>query len=117
MLETEICLCAELQSFSCYRSRKEACQVTRAIPTTRDPSCHVLFARQRPEENSRHSESNISGICTIVYRCQNWVAQFKRCDFSTCDAPFPRRPKTVTTPEFIVEIHQLILKDRRISVK
>jgi len=28
---------------------------------------------------------------------KNWVAQFKR-DFSTCDAPRPGRPKTVTTP-------------------
>ena len=30
---------------------------------------------------------------------KNWVAQFKRGDFSTCDAPRPGRPKTVTTPE------------------
>jgi len=45
------------------------------------------------------------------------VAQFKRGDFSTCDAPRPRRPKTVTTPEIIDQIHELILKDRRISAK
>jgi len=47
---------------------------------------------------------------------KNWVAQFKR-DFSTCDAPRPGRPKTVTTPEIIDQIHDLILEDRRISVK
>jgi len=29
-----------------------------------------------------------------------WVAQFKLRDFSTCDAPRPGRPKTVTIPEF-----------------
>ena len=29
---------------------------------------------------------------------KNWVVQFKRGDFSTCDAPRPGRPKTVTTP-------------------
>jgi transposase len=29
---------------------------------------------------------------------KNWVTQFKRDDFSTCDAPCPGRPKTVTTP-------------------
>ena len=28
---------------------------------------------------------------------KNWVAQFKRGDFSTCDAPRPGHPKTVTT--------------------
>ena len=32
---------------------------------------------------------------------KNWVAQVKRGDFSTCVAPRPIRPKTVTTPEII----------------
>jgi len=48
---------------------------------------------------------------------KNWVAQFKRGDFSTCDAPRPGRPKTVTIPEIIDQIHELILEDRRISAK
>jgi len=48
---------------------------------------------------------------------KNWVAQFDRGDFSTCDAPRPGRPKTVTTPEVIDQIHELILEDRRISAK
>ena len=48
---------------------------------------------------------------------KNWVDQFKRGDFSTCDAPQPGRPRTVTTPEIIDQIHELILEDRRISAK
>jgi len=48
---------------------------------------------------------------------KNWVAQFKRGDFSTYDAPRPGRPKTVTTLEIIVQLHELILEDRRISAK
>jgi len=48
---------------------------------------------------------------------KNWVVQFKRCDFSTCDAPRPGRHKTVTTPEIIDQIHELIFEDRRISAK
>ena len=48
---------------------------------------------------------------------KNWVAQFKRDDFSNCNAPHPGRPKTVTTPEIIDQIHELILEDRRISAK
>jgi len=45
------------------------------------------------------------------------VTQFKRGDFSTCDALRPGRPKTVTTPEIIDQIHEIILEDRRISAK
>ena len=45
------------------------------------------------------------------------MTQFKRDDFSTYDAPRPGRPKTVTTPEIIDQIHELILEDRRISAK
>ena len=48
---------------------------------------------------------------------KNWVAQFKRGDFSTCDAPRPGRPKTVTTQEIIHQIHELIVENRRISAK
>jgi len=48
---------------------------------------------------------------------KNGVAQFIRGDFSTCNAPCPGRPKTVTTPEIIDQIHELILEDRRISAK
>jgi len=37
-----------------------------------------------------------------------WVTQFKRGDFPTCDEPHPGRPKTVTTPEIIDKINELI---------
>jgi len=45
------------------------------------------------------------------------VAQFKRGDFSTCYAPRAGRPKTVTIPEIIYQIHELISEDRPISAK
>jgi len=48
---------------------------------------------------------------------KNRVAQFKRGDFSTCDAPRLGRPKTVTIPETVDQIHALILEDRWISAK
>jgi len=48
---------------------------------------------------------------------KNLVAQFKRRDFSICDVLRPLRPKTVTTPEIIDQIHELILEDRGISAK
>jgi len=80
-------------------------------------SLFFFSGRQEAKGNSRHSERNIRGTCTIVCHRQNWVVQFKRSDFSTCDAPRPGRPKTVTTPEIIDHIHELILEDRRISAK
>ena len=48
---------------------------------------------------------------------KSWVAQFKCRDFSTCDAPHPGWPKTVTTLEIIDQIHELILEDQRILAK
>jgi len=48
---------------------------------------------------------------------KNWVPQFERGEFSTCVAPRPGRTKTVTTPEIIDHIHEIILGDRRISAK
>jgi len=98
---------------------KEACQATRAISTTsrRELSKFFSLARQDAEGNSRHSDRNIRGTCTIVGHRQNWLTQFKRGDFSTCDAPRPGRPKTMTTPEIIDQIHELILEDHRISAK
>jgi len=51
---------------------------------------------------------------------KNWEAQFKRGDFSTCDANRPERHKTLTTPEIIDQIQELILEDmemRKLSVK
>ena len=40
-----------------------------------------------------------------------------RGDFSTCDAPRPGRPKTLTTLEVIDHIHELIVEDRQILAK
>jgi len=48
---------------------------------------------------------------------KNWMAQFKHGDFSTCDTPCPRRPKTVTTPEITDQFHELILEDWQNSAK
>jgi len=43
------------------------------------------------------------------------LAQIKRGGFSICNAPRPGRPKTVTIPEIIDHIHELILEDRSFS--
>ena len=48
---------------------------------------------------------------------KNWVAQFKRSVFSTCDAPRPGRPKIVTTTEITDQIHEIILEEGQISAQ
>ena len=48
---------------------------------------------------------------------KNWVAQFKRGDFSTYVAPRPGRHKTVTTLQIIEQINEIILEVHRISSK
>jgi len=117
-LERVVCSCAQLQVFSCYRGWKQACQATRAISTTRrrelSSSFFFLQGKALKEIHAILTETLGEHISSYVY-VKNWLAQFKRCDFSTCDAPRPGRPTTVTTPEIIDQIHELILEDRRIS--
>jgi transposase len=45
---------------------------------------------------------------------KNWVAQFKRGDFSTYFALRPGRRKRVTAPKIMVQIRELNLVIRRI---
>ena len=119
-LERGVCSCAELQVFSCYRGWKEACQATRVISTISRCKLSSSFffpARQGAEVNSRHSDTNIREHAPSYATVKNRVAQFKRGDFSTCVAPRPGRPKTVTTPEINDQIHKLILEDFRVSAK
>jgi len=69
-------------------------------------------ARQGAEGNSHHSDRSIGELAPSYVTVKKWVAQFKHGDFSTCDAPHPGRPKTVTTPEIIDQIHELIFEER-----
>jgi len=80
-------------------------------------SCHQAFfpARQGKAPKEIHTiltetlEEHAPPYATV----KNWVTQFKH-DFSTCDVPRPGRPKTVTTPEIIDQIHKLIMEDCQI---
>jgi len=85
-----------------------------------DASCHqVFFSLQgkAPKEIHAFLTETLREHAPSYATVKNWVAQFKRGDFSTCDAPRPGRPKTVTTPEVIDQIHELILEDRQISAQ
>jgi len=86
----------------------------------RDASCHQFFFSMHgkaPKEINTILTQTLGEHAPSYATVKNWVAQFKSGDFYTCDAPRPGRPKTVTTPESIDQIHALILEDRRISAK
>ena len=84
-----------------------------------DASYHVFFFLQgkAPKEIRATLRETLGEHAPSYATVKNWVARFKRGDFSTCDAPRPGRTKTVTTPEIIDQIHELILEDRQISAK
>jgi len=85
-----------------------------------DARCHQVFfflqSKATKEINAILTET-LGEYAPSYATVKNWVAQFKRGDFSTCNAPRPGRPKTVTSPKIIDQIHELTLEDRRISAK
>ena len=85
----------------------------------RDASCHQFFLLQgkAPKEIHAILTETLGEHAPSYATVKNRVAQFKRGDFTICVVSIPGRPKTVTTPVFIDEIHELILEDRRISAK
>jgi len=85
-----------------------------------DASCHQVFfflQGKAPKEIHAILIETLGEHTPSYGTVKNLVAQFKRGDFSTCDAPRPERSKTVTTPEIIYQSHELILEDSRISAK
>ena len=87
----------------------------------RDASCNQVFfffyARQGAEEIHAILTETLGEHAPSCATVKNSVVQFNHGDFSTCDAPRPGRHKTVTIPEIIDQIHELILEYRRISAK
>ena len=54
-----------------------------------------------PKEIHAILQETLGEYAPLYTTFQNWAAQYKRGDFSACDAPRPGRRKTVTTPEII----------------
>jgi len=82
-------------------------------------SCHQVFFLQgkAPKEIHAILLETLGEHATSYATVKNWEDHFKRGDFPTCDALHLGRPKTVTTPEIIDQIHELILEERQISAK
>ena len=72
-----------------------------------DARCHqVTFPQGKaPKEIHAILMETLGEHAPSYATVQNWVALFKSGDFSTCATPCPGRPKTVTTPEIVDQIH------------
>ena len=116
-----VCSCIELQVFSCCRGWKEACQATRAISTISrhelSSSFFFFSCKARCRRKFMPFWQTLGEYAPLYATIRNCVAQFKRGDFPTCDAPHHGQPKTVTTLEIIVRIQDVILEDRWILAK
>jgi len=78
----------------------------RTISTTwrRELSPSFFHARQGAEGNHAILIETLGEQAPLYATVKNQVAQFKRGDFSTCVAPRPGQPKTVTILEIIDQI-------------
>ena len=82
-------------------------------------SRHTLFSLQgkTPKEIRAILTETLDEHAPLYATVKILMEQFKRVDFSSCVAPRPGRLKTVTTPEIIEKIPELLFEDRRISAK
>jgi hypothetical protein len=119
LLERGVSSCAEFQVFLVAQAERKNIRRRARFRQNRDACCHQFFFLQRKAPKEIHAIlTEILGENTPSYaNVKNWMTQFKRRDFSTCFAPRPGRHKTVTTPEIIDQIHELILEDQRLLAK
>ena len=80
----------------------------------RDASCHQvpspLLHGKAPDEIHAILIETLGEHAPSYATVKNWVTRFKRGDFTTCDAPRPERPTTVTTLEITDQNHELTWK-------
>ena len=92
----------QIASLFSLQRLKETCQATRVISTLRRELSSIFSLQGKaPKEMHAILIETLGEHVTSYATVKNWVAQFKRGDFSTCDAPRPGQPKTVTTLEII----------------
>jgi len=92
-LERGICSCAELQVFLVTEAERKHVRQRALCQQHGDASC-LFFFKASKEIHAILTETlgeHAASYATV----KNWVAHFKRGDFSTCDAPRSGQPKTV----------------------
>ena len=78
----------------------------------RDVSCHQVTPQGKAlKEIHAILKKKLGEHAPLYATIKNWLAQFKRGDFSIRGASHPGWPKTVMSQEIIDQIHELILED------
>lgn len=70
-----------------------------------------------PQEIHEDMSNTVQANCPSYSTVKNWVADFKRGRKTTSDEDRSGRPADVTTPETIDAVHNLILNDRRSTIR
>jgi hypothetical protein len=81
-----------------------------------DARCHQVFifpARQGSEEIHAILTDTLGKHAPRMPPSKTGCPSLNVVNFSICDKPRPGRPKTLTTPEIIDQIREIILEDRR----
>ena len=77
-----------------------------------------FFLQQKsPKEIHGCMLDTLGGQCPSYSTVKKWCANFKRGDFSSDNGERCGRPVSVSTPEKVDQVHDLILSNRRISLQ
>jgi len=87
LLERGVCSCAELQAFSCYRGGSMPADA-RDFNNMKTRAVIKFFLQgEAPKEGHATVTETLGEHAPSYATVKHWEAQFKRGDFSTCDAP------------------------------
>ena len=78
-----------------------------------------FFVKEGLTPTEIHSKFiKVYGDCSSLFSTiKKWAAEFKRGRTGLEDDPREGRPKSVTTPEIIEQVHDMVLDDRRMKVR
>jgi len=78
----------------------------------------IKFFRLEKMEIKSRLDAILGNLSSPSFSTVNfWVSEFKRGRTHTSDELYSERPKTVTIPEIVDKIRDMVLPDRRIKVR
>jgi transposase len=89
-------MCRIQKSFVVTEAERKHVRRRAVSRSRRELSSSFFLQGKAPNEIHTILTETLGEYATV----KNWVAKFQRGDFSTCDAPRPGRPKTVTLGDY-----------------